>query len=126
MANQLLQHGHKVAFYTVPETQEFGMVLCHNACLMWLARWDNHENLSLVVTAKHDPWVAGFDLSVWVELTPKDVEELIELGSGMELGLIQVTIETASDLRFRVVFTGRGTGGLRRWIREVPSGQQMG
>lgn len=119
MANQLLQHGHKVAFYTVPETQEFGMVLCHNACLMGLVRWDNHENLHLVVIANHDPWAAGFDLSVWVELTPKDVDELIELGAGVELGLIQVTIETLSDMRFRVVFTGGVGGSLRRWIREV-------
>ena len=119
MANQSLLHGHKVAFYTIRETPKFGMVLHHNNTLIGLDRWANHENLHLGVTVKHDPWVAGFDLSVWVELTPKDVEELIELGSGVELGLIQVTIETASDLRFRVVFTGRGTGGLRRWIREV-------
>ncbi len=126
MANQTLQHGHKVAFYNVPETQEFGIVLRHNKTLMGLARWDNDTDLQLVVTAKHDPWVAGFDLSVWVELTPKDVDELIELGTGMELGLITVTIETASDLRFRVVFTGGVDGGLRRWIREVGPGQQVG
>ena len=122
MANQSLLHGHKVAFYTIPETQKFGMVLRHNNTLIGLARWDNHENLHLGVTVKHDPWVAGFDLSVWVELTPKDVDELIELGSGMELGLIQVTIETLSDLRFRVVFTGGVGGSLRRWIREVNYG----